>query len=128
MTGTENLLRIYQCLCDETRLRMLNLLLHGPLCVCHFQEILDEPQVKISKHLAYLREKGLAETERHQNWMIYSLPKRRGPELDANLQCLQDCVQANAIFRADLRKLRAMRKDLCWIDEVRDPAKKGCCE
>jgi len=31
------------------------LLLHGPLCVCHFQKVLGEPQVKVSKHLAYLK-------------------------------------------------------------------------
>jgi ArsR family transcriptional regulator len=114
----ETLIRIYQCFCDETRLRILNLLQAGPLCVCHFQEILGEAQVKISKHLAYLREKGLVEVARHQNWMIYSLPVKRTAELDANLRCLQDCVQTNAVFKGDFRKLRAMKKDLCWIEEV----------
>ena len=48
------LVPIYQCLCDRTRLRILNLLDSGPLCVCHFQTLLKEGQVKISKHLAYL--------------------------------------------------------------------------
>ncbi len=47
-----SLIQIYQCLCDETRLRILHLLQDGELCVCHFQQILEEPQVKISKHLA----------------------------------------------------------------------------
>ena len=112
------LVQLYECLCDATRLRLLNVLGQGPLCVCHFQEILDEPQVKISKHLAYLRERDLAIVERHQNWMIYSLPKKRSVELDANLKCLQDCVQTNPVFKNDLRKLRGMKKDLCWIEEV----------
>ena len=35
------LIEVYKCLCDETRLRILHLLSHQPLCVCHFQEILD---------------------------------------------------------------------------------------
>jgi ArsR family transcriptional regulator len=121
--ATETLIRIYQCFCDETRLRILNLLQHGPLCVCHFQEILGEPQVKVSKHLAYLREKVLVEVERHQNWMIYSLPKKRPAELDANLQCLQDCVQTNAAFKGDIRKLRAMKKEVGWIQDVCCPSK-----
>ena len=68
------LVEIYSCLCDLTRLRILNILGQGPQCVCHFQEILGEPQVKISKHLAYLRERGLVEVERAGNWMIYELP------------------------------------------------------
>ena len=121
MPATDLLIRIYQCFCDETRLRILNLLELGPLCVCHFQEILGEPQVKISKHLAYLRERGLAIVERHQNWMIYSLPKKRPAELEINLKCLQDCVQTNPAFKSDLRKLRGMKKELCWIEEI-------CCD
>lgn len=50
-----DLVEIYKCLCDRTRLRLLHVLAQGPVCVCHFQEVLGEPQVKISKHLAYLR-------------------------------------------------------------------------
>ena len=100
-----DLIRIYQCLCDPTRLRILHLLTQTPLCVCHFQEILDEPQVKISKHLAYLRERGLVVAERDQNWMIYALPQKQDVELEANLKCLQDCVQSDPIFKSDLRTL-----------------------
>lgn len=100
-----DLIQIYQCFCDATRLRILHLLTQTPLCVCHFQEILDEPQVKISKHLAYLRERGMVVAERDQNWMIYSLPKKRDAELQANLKCLQDCVQTDPTFKQDLRTL-----------------------
>ena len=100
-----DLVKIYQCLCDRTRLRILHLLTQTPLCVCHFQEILDEPQVKISKHLAYLRDRGMVVAERDQNWMIYALPKKRDAELAANLKCLQDCVQSDPVFRRDLKAL-----------------------
>lgn len=99
------LVQIYQCLCDPTRLRILHLLTQTPLCVCHFQEVLGEPQVKISKHLAYLREREMVVAEREQNWMIYSLPKKRDAELEANLKCLQDCVQSDPVFKRDLRIL-----------------------
>lgn len=118
MTETAPLLQIYQCFCDETRLRILHSLSRGPLCVCHLQELLEEGQVKISKHLGYLRDKGLVEVTRHQNWMIYSIPKHPSPELEANLRCLQDCVQSHPIFKSDLRRLDAMRGKTCWLDEV----------
>ena len=104
-----DLIQIYQCLCDATRLRILHLLAQTPLCVCHFQEILDEPQVKISKHLAYLRDRGLVVTEREQNWVIYSLPVKRARELEANLKCLQDCAQTDAVFKRDLKTLARVR-------------------
>src|SRR3954464_2560691 len=99
------LVQIYPCFSDRTRLRIVNLLAQGPLCVCHFQSILGEPQVKISKHLAYLRTRGMVVAERKQTWMIYSLPGRRDPELEANLKCLQDCVQTDPVFKRDLQRL-----------------------
>ncbi len=102
------LVQIYECLCDVTRLRLLNVLAQGPLCVCHFQEILAEPQVKISKHLAYLRKRGLIEVEREGNWMIYELPAKPSRELKANLACLQDCAAENPVFRRDLARLKKL--------------------
>lgn len=107
------LVRIYQCFCDRTRLRILHLLTKSPLCVCHFQEILGEPQVKISKHLAYLRSRGMVTTKREQNWIIYSLPKRRADELERNLKCLQDCVQTEPVFKRDVKKLSKFAKSCC---------------
>ena len=107
-----DLIQIYQCLCDRTRLRILHLLTRSPLCVCHFQDILGEPQVKISKHLSYLRNRGMVVATRDQNWMIYTLPKKRSRELETNLKCLQDCVQSDTTFARDLRKLTRLRERL----------------
>jgi ArsR family transcriptional regulator len=103
-----SLIQIYQCLCDVTRLRILNLLTEGELCVCHFQEILVEPQVKVSKHLAYLKSRGLVLARKQANWMIYSIPPKPSRELSANLACLQDCVRENDTFRRDLEKRRKL--------------------
>ena len=116
------LIQIYECLCDVTRLRVLNVLGQGPLCVCHFQEILGEPQVKISKHLAYLRARGLVEVEREGNWMIYELPVKPSRELKANLACLQDCARENPVFQRDLARLKKLAPRLASSD----PAGCGC--
>lgn len=113
-----DLIRIYQCFCDVTRLRILHLLTRGPLCVCHFQEILDLPQAKISQHLAYLRKHALVETTRHGNWMIYRLPARRSAELDKNLSCLQDCVTSEKPFRDDLKKRRKAIACCDWLESA----------
>lgn len=103
------LVQIYQCLCDQTRLRILNLLNGGELCVCHIQEVLGEPQVKVSKHLAYLRKRGMVACRRNANWMIYRLPFRPSSELTANLACLQDCALEDPVFRADSVRLRKLK-------------------
>jgi len=108
-----DLIQIYRCFCDRTRLRILHLLTKSPLCVCHFQDIFGEPQVKISKHLAYLRSREMVTTAREQNWIIYSLPKQPAEELERNLRCLQDCVQTDRIFKRDLEKLSKLRQSCC---------------
>ncbi|HEX4665595.1 MAG TPA: metalloregulator ArsR/SmtB family transcription factor [Chthoniobacterales bacterium] len=107
------LAEIYQCFCDPTRLRILHLLTRSPLCVCHFQQTLREPQVKISKHLAYLRSRGLVQTKRSGNWIIYSLPAKRSSELEMNLTCLRDCAESDPIFRKDLQRLAELQSDCC---------------
>ena len=99
------LITIYECFCDRTRLRILHLLSHGPLCVCHVQEILGEPQVKVSKHLSYLKTHGLVEAKREGTWRIYSLKPKPSPALKANLACLQNCAEEDKILRKDAAKL-----------------------
>jgi ArsR family transcriptional regulator len=106
------LINIYQCLCDRTRLRILNLLRDGPQCVCHLQTILREPQVKVSKHLHYLKARRMVEVSKAGNWRIYRLPKKRTRTLEANLRCLQDCVAEDPVFRTDLAKLAKLRGQL----------------
>src|SRR5512145_1091986 len=104
----DELVKIYECLCDLTRLRLLNVLGAGPLCVCHFQDILGEPQVKISKHLGYLRTRGLVDCERRGNWMVYALPAKPSAALRANLACLQDCGHEQVVLRRDLARRRKL--------------------
>lgn len=115
------LVRIYQCLCDATRLRIIHLLTTGPLCVCHFQSILGIPQAKVSQHLAYLRKHRMVETTRRGTWMIYSLPTRPSAELEANLKCLQDCAQTDRRFQADLRRRARVQTE--WVEAAQ---KKAC--
>jgi len=129
-----SLIQFYQCLCDETRLRILHLLRDGELCVCHFQEILGEPQVKISKHLAYLRKNGLVESRKEANWVIYRLPAKPSRELAANLACLQDCVSENAAFQRDAEKRRklvgkfAASSPICCAPfSAKSKTKASCC-
>lgn len=117
------LLSIYKCLCDETRLRILNLLTVSPLCVCHIQAVLKKSQVVTSQHLAYLRERGLVVGQRYQNWMIYSLPEDRPEALESNLKCLQDAVQTESVLQKDLERL----KKVVGTKNVRALLDDGCC-
>ena len=114
---------IYKCLCDELRLRILNLLNHGPLCVCHIQEVLGESQVKVSKQLAYMKRLGLVVVTKRANWRIDSLPESASPLLRENLKCLQDLALEGGRFGADLKRLRTVDTGAACF-----PVETSCCE
>lgn len=64
---------LFLALADKTRLRLLNLMRDGEICVCFFVEVLNESQPKISRHLAYLRGAGIVEARRDGKWMHYRI-------------------------------------------------------
>lgn len=122
---------VYKCLCDRQRLRILNLLRDGPLCVCHLMEILETDQVKTSKQLRYMKELGMVEAERQAQWMIYRLAEPTHPLLSENLKCLQDCAGEELCFRNDLKMrekvIRRLRKEASGCSEALLAGQKNCC-
>ena len=64
---------LFAALADRTRLRLVNLIADGEVCVCFFVEVLGEPQPKISRHLGVLRAAGLVAARRDGKWMHYRL-------------------------------------------------------
>ena len=66
--------RFFKALSDESRLKMLWLLLnHRELCVCDIMAVLEITQSKASRHLAALRHAGIADDRRDGLWSYYSL-------------------------------------------------------
>lgn len=77
--------QIFKALGDETRLRIMALLLRGrELCVCDIVAALDLPQSTVSRHLAALRNVGLVDDRRQGTWMHYRV-NREGTEHGATL-------------------------------------------
>lgn len=70
LTETENL---FLALADKTRLRIVNLMRGGEVCVNLFSDVLIMSQPKISRHLAYLRNAGVVSTRRHGKWVYYRI-------------------------------------------------------
>lgn len=66
--------KLFKSLSDETRLRILCLLLeNGELCVCDLMHVLEQPQSTVSRHLAYLKNCGWLNDRRNGVWMYYSI-------------------------------------------------------
>ena len=124
---------VYKAIADPQRLRILNLLEAGPICVCHLQTLLEESQVKISKQLGYLRKLGLVEAERSGTWMIYRLSEGQGL-LGANLNYLRsaECGECQRL-RTDLAARQTLlariegRPDSCPVPVRRNIAEHASC-
>jgi ArsR family transcriptional regulator len=70
--------QIFKALSDETRLRIMALLLgEEELCVCDIMAALDLPQSTVSRHLSYLRNAGLVDDRRQGIWMHYTINREK---------------------------------------------------
>ncbi|MHB1412255.1 MAG: ArsR/SmtB family transcription factor [Thermoleophilia bacterium] len=98
--------QLFKALSDETRLRILGLLLQGELCVCDLVAILELPQSTVSRHLAYLRNSGLVSDRRREVWMHYRLSAGGGIQQNL-LELLGRDLSQLAQVQEDRRRLRA---------------------
>ena len=106
----EQLAQFFKALSDETRLRIMMLLTQGELCVCDLMLVLDEPQSKVSRHLAYLKHSGLTKSKRAGVWMHYSLKEPTDEAHRAQLDFLKGQLPRLPQFRMDREKLSELKK------------------
>lgn len=98
---------LFKALGDEIRLKSLLLLEdEGELCVCELMAALNEPQPKISRHLALMREAAVVVDRRQGQWVFYRL----NPQLpEWVVQLLRATRLGNgAWLKAEQQRLRAM--------------------
>jgi ArsR family transcriptional regulator len=97
--------RMFRALGDETRLRIVGLLSHGELCVCHLEEALGLTQPTASRHLAVLRSAGLVEPRREGTWVYYRLTPQLDTDCERLLQSLVGAFAKKTVLRRDAEKL-----------------------
>jgi ArsR family transcriptional regulator len=99
---------LFLALADKTRLRIINLLSSGEVCVCFFTEALQEAQPKISRHLAYLRRSGMVETKREGKWIYYRLAAPKNEHAAQILSELQNWLKNNQQMKKDSERFNAI--------------------
>ena len=97
--------RFFRALGDETRLRIVALLSHGELCVCHFQEALGASQPNVSRHLAVLRAAGIVEDRRKGSWVYYRLLPQENEDRERHLRALVRSFAGQDVLRRDIQRL-----------------------
>src|SRR6516225_3472886 len=102
---------LFKAVADPVRLRLLHLLAAGEVCVCHLHEALDLPQSTVSRHLAYLRRRGLVVGRKEGLWVHYRLAKPSGPLHIALMSCFETCSDEIEALTRD--RLRLDRRSCC---------------
>lgn len=97
--------RFFQTLGDRTRLRLLNLMGDQELCVCYFVEVLNQPQPKISRHLAYLRRAGVVSSRREGKWIHYRIEQPVNPQAQELLRHVLAWLADDKTMQADRARL-----------------------
>lgn len=104
---------LFRAFADPTRLRIINLLLEGEVCVCDLCSVLDEIQPKVSRHLAYLRRAGLVEVRQAGKWKHYRIrPGVRGVERRL-VNCVKSCLREIVVLQQDLDRLQNEKSGCC---------------
>lgn len=99
---------LLKAVADPIRLRILHLLLEADeICVCHIGEALELPQPTVSRHLAYLRKRGLVRGRRTGLWVYYALAKANTNFHRGVLACLQTCLAGLEELRGDRERLQS---------------------
>lgn len=95
----------FAALADRTRLRLLNLMRNGEVCVCFFAETLDTNNPKISRHLAYLRRASLVTGRRDGKWIHYRISPPTNEKAAEVFGAVMEMLKDDQEMRLDSQRL-----------------------
>lgn len=103
--------KLFKALSDVTRLRILKMLEHRPLCVCEIQYVLKGSQPNVSHHLKTLAEAGLLESKKEGLWVSYRLAKDGLPRAHASaLALVRRALADDPVVRKDREIVRSVNR------------------
>ena len=102
----ERMADIQRALADPMRIMIMRLLMERELCVCEIVRSLDEPQYKVSKRIAALKQAGLVRDWREGTWIHYEIMPGLDKEWKNVLETLKHVWDKNRDVQAALWRLR----------------------
>ena len=102
-----DLLKASKALSDETRLRILNVLLERECCVCEVMQALDISQTRASRNLNVLYDAGFLKLRKDGLWSLYSLDREGMKEYQLDLvQAVRKALEGNELAALDRELLK----------------------
>ena len=111
-----DLVYILKALADENRIRILNLLRNGELCVCDIEAVLGIKQSNTSRHLNRLKLAGIIASEKKSPWIYYRLKD----------ETFEKYPFLSIIINDETDKIDVCKNDLEMLEKIK--ASGRCCD
>lgn len=106
-----NLIKVHKSLSDETRLRILSLLLEKECCVCEVMQALDISQPRASRNLRMLYDTGFLQLHKDGLWSVYSLDRKgMGQYLSELVDNVSKALNGNEVVALDRKRLKEAKR------------------
>lgn len=107
------LVKVFRALSDETRIRILKILLERDCCVCEVMQALNISQSRASRNLSILEDSEFVVSWREGLWMFYSINKQSNDTVMSLLEALSTCMEGEEILKLDKERLGRAAKIGC---------------
>jgi ArsR family transcriptional regulator len=105
-----DLVKAMKSLSDETRLRILNLLLERECCVCEVMQALGISQSTASRGLGALYDAGFLKQRREGTWTFYSMAKDTAQYYSELVEAMREALESNKLAEADRERLKKVQR------------------
>lgn len=107
----KEVVKAFKALSDESRLRVLNVLMERECCVCEVMQALDISQSKASRNLSALYDAGFIKLKKEGLWSLYSIDRNGMTEYMPQLVlAVKKALKENEIAAADVERLKDARR------------------
>jgi len=105
---------------DETRIRILNLLVNNQLCVCEIETILEITQSNASRHLNRLKKAKIIDSTKESQWIYYSIHEKFKAENAKLYDYFMEQIETDEQCKNDLLKLSRYEKSSYTRSDMRE--------
>ena len=105
------MVKAFKSLSDETRLRMLNVLMERECCVCEVMQALEISQARASRNLSALYDAGFLKLRHDGLWSLYSIDKEGLKEYSVDLiEAVRKALEGNETALIDRQRLKSAER------------------
>ena len=105
------IVRASKALSNETRLRILNVLMERECCVCEVMQALEISQARASRNLSALYDAGFLKLRHDGLWSLYSVDRQGSKRYCADLiQAVRNALEGNETALLDKQRLTSAER------------------